>query len=94
MQTIEKESASFHFTGVIHLLITGEGHVQLLKCVDGKKTESASYYPVTDASGEVIEFSNDVPNGVLFNAEIENKNQSVHYKIKLLEGQAKYMVAR
>ncbi len=79
------ESESIFATGVMHMLIIGDGEVQLLKSIDGKQ----SFYPMTDGSGNIVEFSGT---DVLFNAEIENTSQNVHYKIKCTEGEVEYKV--
>ena len=44
---------------------------------------------MTDGSGNIVEFSGT---DVLFNAEIENTSQNVHYKIKCTEGEVEYKV--
>lgn len=77
-------------SGVMNLLLIGEGTVQLLKSLDGGN----SFYQVTDSSGTPVEFEGEHPSDVMFNAEIENSSQQVHYAIKCLEGEVKYQVAK
>lgn len=77
------------FNGTSHLLITGQGEVELWKSIDGKQ----SFYPVTDTAGDKVTFSSEEED-VIFNSEIENKSQTVHYAIKCLSGEVKYEVAR
>lgn len=75
------------FTGVRQLLIVGEGEVVIYKSVSGFS------YPMTDGSGEVVTFSGDSPDDVLFNSEIENNSQLVRYSLECVSGQIKYVVA-
>jgi hypothetical protein len=81
-----------HFSGVAHLLLIGEGEVQLMKSVDGKDDDS--YYALTDASGEIVEFSGSTPDDVLFNAELENDCHRVHYALLCTSGKINYQVAK
>ena len=78
------------FSGVQHVLIVGSGDVQFLKSLDGKKT----WFPLTDSSGEIVEFSSKGEDSVIFNSEIENHSQQVHYSVKCLDGEIEYMVAK
>lgn len=75
-----------HFTGDRQLLIVGTGTVRLLRRVKG------NCYPLTDSSGDVIEFESNEENGVMFNGEISNPSQFVRYLIECVDGEANYLV--
>lgn len=85
-----QESDGIFFAGVCHLLIKGQGTVQLLKSIDGKN----SFDPLTDASGELVIFTGHDPEDIIFNSQVMNDNQQVHYKLKCLEGEIQYKVAK
>ena len=92
MKTLKQNevSPSIFFTGVQHILVIGNGEVQFEKSLDGKKT----WYPLTDSSGEIVHFSPKGEEHVLFNSELENQCQQVHYRLKCLDGELQYMVTK
>jgi hypothetical protein len=93
MQTLKSGEIALlpFFTGTAHLLVVGQGAtVTLEKSVDAK----SSFYPLTDAGGNVVELHSNLNSDVIFNAELTNENQRVHYRLSCSSGEVQWECAK
>jgi hypothetical protein len=74
-----------------HLQVIGAGSFVIMKSL--YLTKGGVPYPLTDSSGEIVEFSGADEDGVIFNGELTNDNQWVNYHIHCTDGELKYQVA-
>lgn len=76
-------SPNIEFIGDAALAIWGNGTVKIYR-----KVGQSPFLPLTDASGEEVEFSGLSDTDVVFNSDITNNSTQVAYQIRLVDGES------